>query len=338
MRVWLHVLAFVFALLAGAGCDRPVSRDAPGPAKAYRASEPTSKTQAEEFRPFAGRDSLGVEVRIDRRPERIVSLAPSHTETLFAVGAGDRVVGITEECNYPPEVASLDRVGPYTAISAEKLVAAKPDLVLAAMGNPRAVIDQIRDLGITVYAEDPSTYNDIIEWVRTLGGLTGCRQGAREVCAALESAREDVAAASAARKGPRPAVLFVVHLETENTLWLPGRGTYIDDMIRVAGGRNVAGDQNGWPAMGLEALVAAKPEVIIGTHKTGESAATARSEFLSRLRGTAGWRSMPAVREGQVHLVDADACLRPGPRLAEIIRAFGRFIGQASRSTEPVQP
>lgn len=315
-----------------------MSRDAAGPGKPREASGSAARTRAEEFTPFAGRDSLGVEVRVARRPERIVSLAPSHTETLFAIGAGDRVVGVTEECNYPPEAASLEKMGPYTAISAEKLVAAKPDLVLAAMGNPRAVIDQIRDLGITVYAEDPSTYDDVVGWVRTLGGLTGCREGAAKVCAALEAAREEVAAASGARTSPKPAVLFVVHLETENTLWLPGRGTYIDDMIRLAGGRNVAGDQKGWPAMGLEALVASRPGVIIGTHKTGESPAKAESEFVARLREMGGWRSMPAVREGRVYLVDADSCLRPGPRLAEVVRAFGQFIGQTGRSAQPVEP
>lgn len=337
MRTRLCAVALGFAWLAGAGCNREVSREEPAPVDAI-GGPAAPKLTAEEFTPFAGRDSLGVEVRVDDRPERIVSLAPSHTETLFAIGAGDRVVGVSEECNYPPEAASLAKMGPYTAISAERLVAAKPDLVLAAMGNPRAVIDQIRDLGITVYAEDPSTYGDVVEYVRTLGDLAGCRRGAEKVRSALESARDEVAAASARRKGPKPVVLFVVHLETENTLWLPGRGTYIDDMIGLAGGRNVAGDEAGWPAKGLEELVASKPEIIIGTHKAGEDAAAAESEFVTRLRGMGGWRSMPAVLSGRVHLVDADSCLRPGPRLADTVHAFGRFVGEATTTTEPVEP
>jgi iron complex transport system substrate-binding protein len=261
-------------------------------------------------------------------PQRIVSLAPSHTETLFAIGAGDRVVGVTDRCNYPPEASKLPRVSEFSKINVEAVIALEPDLVLAAHGNPGDEIRQIKDLGIPVYGVDPKTYDEAVEAIEALGALVGEEASAHEVAEKLRRAKADVAARVAdLPPGDRPVVLICPMPPLELPLWVPGAHTYHDDMIRIVGGRNVVPEGLAdWQPIGLESLVKAEPDIIIGPYPEGKDREEERERLERDLRRIDGFATMPALKTGRVHVMPEDPLFRPGPRLGDTIREMAMIV------------
>ncbi len=274
--------------------------------------------------PVTARDAQGAQVTLDRPPQRIVSLAPSLTECAFAIGLGPRIVGVTRFCDYPPAARGKAKVGGYSVVSVEKVLSLRPDLVLAARGNPEAAIRRLRRLGVKVFAFQADRFRDIQATLRVLGRLTAADSGAARVIARLDAAvaevRERVGSTPRAK---RPRVFFG---GVEAPFFTPGPDTYLNDLIELAGGRNIAAHAKvRWPQLSLEAIVAANPDVIVCgfTHH----AHFAKSEDALRFfRGKAAWRRVAAVRAGRVYVVDPDPYMRPGPRAARALRELARCL------------
>ena len=238
-------------------------------------------------------------------PRRIVSLAPHVTETLFALGLGGRVVGVTTFCDQPPAARALPKVGGFKGKSLEAIVALQPDLVIGTRdGNEEQIFLALERLHIPTLAVQPSTVESAIASMREIARAAGAADAGETLAAKLEVGLARVRARTGG--GYRPRVLFVYG---RDPLVLAGPGTFADDLIRLAGGVNVAADSRvPYPRFSLEAVVARAPEVIIEGTMGGEGSEGAK-KYWSR------FPSLPAVKNGRIALLDEDLIARPGPRI-----------------------
>lgn len=259
-------------------------------------------------------DDMKAVTTIGQKPMRIVSLAPSNTEILFALGLGNRVVGRTDFCDYPAEAAKVPSVGGYTQPSVESIMAVKPDLVIASFGNPKEMVERLRKLGIPVLAYNPQTVNDVLHVIWEIGKVTGAEDQATEL---ISKMRDQIAAIEKlVKNASRPKVFWEVWHDPLSTA---GANTFINDMIKIAGGINISEDAGkGWPAYSLETLLIKNPDVYIATKDKWSSP--------GNIPERPGYNQLKAVKLGQVYVINADNVNRPGPRLIEGLKDVVRVI------------
>jgi iron complex transport system substrate-binding protein len=258
-------------------------------------------------------DDLGREVAINGTPARIVSLAPSNTEILFALGLGDKVVGVTDYCDYPPEADNKTRVGGYINPDIEKIVALKPDLILVAYGTPMDVIDSMVGLGLTVFGIKTTDLDDLLNDIETVGKITDKETEADTLTSEMES---EIQAVTSQTEGleQRPRVFYIVGT---GPLWTAGSDTFIDELIQKAGGVNICENITGYSEVSLEYVVACNPEVIITSSWPGVYEWAMNSTELA---------ITDARESGRVYACDDNLVQRPGPRLVEGLKWFAYFI------------
>jgi iron complex transport system substrate-binding protein len=263
-------------------------------------------------------DVLGRRVSLNGIPQRIVSLAPSFTEILFAIGAGPQVVGVTEYCNYPPEAASRTKVGGFSGITVnvEQIVVLKPELVIVSGDMHERIIALLDGLGIKSFAVEPSTFAQVYTSIETIGRLTGHESDAARVVADM---RAKITRAQA-RRGTRerPTVFWEL---TDDPLMSTGGGTFINEAISLAGGKNIFEDlSEQWPMVSSEQVLLRRPAWILAGDDHG---ASIDPQALAR---RPGWSALPAVRDKHIALVSADMLYRYGPRLADAVLAIANIL------------
>lgn len=268
-------------------------------------------------------DDLGRHVWIPAQPERIVSLAPSNTEILFALGVGDKVVGVTEYCDYPPEVIGKERVGGYDDIDVEKVLELEPDLVLAEDIHTTNVVPSLEQLNIPVVVIVPHNLEEIISSVEFIGDITASQSKASEIAADMQQ-RIQAVTATLSDSDDRPSVLYVLWWG-EGGIMSAGSNTPIDELIHLAGGVSISHNDShgnptiGWPTLNLEDVISADPEVIIvDLGDGGTSLHNIGTE--PRLSGVS------AVANGRIYGIDPDLTSRPTPRIVDGLEAFAGFI------------
>ena len=248
-------------------------------------------------------------------PARVVSLAPSLTECVFAVGAGDRLVGVTDRCDYPPAALSLPKIGGFgpRMMGVESILAAKPDLVLTIASFHGGVTEQVARAGVKVMAFEPKTFADIAAMLREIGGATGHAAEGEKLAAEIETA---VAAGPPPRE-QKPKVLIVVGTDP---LYCAGPGTFLGQMVALAGGENVlAAGLGDYPQVGDEAILERRPDVILLPDNMGAGS-------VDSLKRRPGWSGLPAVKSGRVVALPGDLVSRPGPRILEALAAVRRAL------------
>ena len=245
-------------------------------------------------------------------PRRVVSLAPSLTDTVLALGKRGVLAGVTRYDD-APEVASLPRVGGFLDPSPEAVVALRPDLVLwITDGGALPLVERIAAVGIPVLAIPVVSVADVLACARTVGEALGDGAGGERLARSLSDVVE--AARHRAAAGPRPRVLFVVG---RDPLVVAGPGSYPDELLRLAGGENVVRGGPAWPVYPIERAVADDPALVI------DAAVLEAPEGIRRLE------AVPAVRRGAVYRLGDDAALRPGPRLGRALEDLQRALGRA---------
>jgi len=262
-------------------------------------------------------DEADREVTVPDSPRRIVSLAPSITEILFALGLGDRVVGVTEFSTYPPEAAAKPRVGSYIRLNAERILDLTPDLVVGTKdGNRLDLVELLEDAGVPVYAVNPQSVEDMIRTVAGLGKV--CGAPARGESLARELRRRVSRIVEQSRTGRRPRVFLQINLRPIMSV---NRTTLHHDVIRLAGGENITAEHPvPYPRLSLEEVLEKAPDVIlISSMERGGAFEEARQEWFQ-------WDTIPAVRAGRVHLIDSDLIDRPSPRVIEGLEAMAELI------------
>ncbi len=266
-------------------------------------------------------DDLGREVTLEAPAARVVSMAPSNTELLFAVGAGDQVVGRDPYSNFPEEALDAADIGDtYASLNTELILSLEPDLVLAAGITPPEQVDQLEQLGITVYwLGNPTDLEGLYRNLETVGILTGNEQ---EALAAIDefSARADAVLTKVATVTERPTVFYEVDGQTDpNAPFTAGAGTFIDLIINLAGGANVVGNQEGYIAYSIEDLLVADPDVIL----LGDFAWGATVESVA---ARSGWGALSAVANDRVYPFNDDHMSRPGPRLINALEELALLL------------
>ena len=259
-------------------------------------------------------DDLGRLVAINGTPQRIISLAPSNTEILFALGLGDKVVGVTDWCNYPPEALNKTKVGEYATPNIEKIVALNPDLILAGYGNPIEVVYSLAGLGLTVFGIKTTDLDDLLNDIRRVGEITDKEVEAQALTSAMES-RIQAVTNQTAELEQRPRVFYIVWGGEGSALWTAGSGTFIHELIEKAGGVNICQNITGYTTISIEDVLARDPEIIITSEWSYEWAINA-----SELAST------NASQTGRIYTLDDDLVQRPGPRLVEGLEWFAYFI------------
>ena len=270
--------------------------------------------------PIEVTDQLGRVVKLEKIPERIISLAPSNTEILFALGLEDRVVAVTDYCNYPPEVQEKPRVGGFTTTNIEKVVAYSPDLILAAQIQEKKIIPVLEGKGLTIVALDPKTLDEVLESITLVGEVTGKKEEASRLVAGMRNRIKAVTDKTDSL--PEAQRLRVFYITWHDPLMTPGSGTRHNELIRMAGGTNIAQDLTGYAAISLEAIIEANPQVIIA----GVGMGSGEDLPFQYVRTESRLRHVDARINNRVYSIDVDLAGRPGPRITDALEKFAEFI------------
>ncbi len=276
----------------------------------------------EEVPPSTGEviDQLGRTVKLDGIPQRIISLAPSNTEILFALGLADRVVAVTDYCDYPSEAKDKPKIGGFSTPNIEELVALSPDLILATSIHEKRIIPQLEGKGMAVFALNPKTLDEVLEAINLIGEITGREEEASGLVAEMGNRIKAVTDKTGGLlESQRPRVFYIVW---HDPLMAAGSGTLQDDLIEKAGGINIAQDLAGYADISLEAFIAGNPEVMIagGGHGSSEDLTFQFAKAEPRLN------DIDARQNNRVYMVDSDLVSRPGPRTVEGLEKFAEFI------------
>ncbi|HUU41354.1 MAG TPA: cobalamin-binding protein [Desulfatiglandales bacterium] len=263
------------------------------------------------------KDSLGRDVTLRSVPVRIVSLAPSITEMIYFLGLGDRLVGVTSFSSFPKEAQDKPKVGAYTDINIEKVISLNPDLAIATVdGNKKEDVEMLEEAGIQVYVINPRKVNQVLDALERLGEVCGVTDRVKTLVANL---RERILRIGKAveNKG-NPGVLLLINVKPFMGV---NRNTIHNDLIRLAGGRNLTGDRSiTYPKLNIEDIIRERPDIIIiSSMERGRDFEKAGKELFR-------WPVLPAVQKGCVYSIDSDLIDRAAPRIVNGLEKMARLI------------
>ena len=252
-------------------------------------------------------DGIGRVVSIAPKPQRVVSLAPNLTEILFALGLENQVAGVTSYCDFPEAAKQKEKVGDTIHPNLEKIISLKSDLVVVSTSSQlQNITRRLDELGIPVYVTNPRTTRDVIASIRSLGEITGSSDRASELADGME--RRVSTVEQRVKSLNRPSILYV--LQT-GPLVTAGRNTFINDLINIAGGKSVSGDETAdYPQFSRETVVARAPEIIVAPAIHG-------SELVKESDLRRDFATTPAIRSNKIVWVNPDLVDRPGPRIVD---------------------
>jgi iron complex transport system substrate-binding protein len=293
----LFICALVFAL----ACSSRRERSAGANTKAAETREVT--------------DEAGRRVRVPLRPQRIITLAPNLTEIVYAVGAGNRLVGNTTYCDYPAEAKQVEKIGDTLQPNIERIIALRPQLILVSTASQlESFTRQLDEQGIAVYVTDPRSLEDVFRSIRTLGELLGEAERGEKLS---DDLRGRASAVEEAVKSSKPVRVF--YQVSAAPLYTIGRDAFLTDLIRRAGGQSVTAETPGaFPRFSDEAALASQPEAIVMSVDSSMDENNARP--------AASLEKSAAVKSGRVYRINGDLLSRPGPRLVEGLEQMARAL------------
>ncbi|MFB9277759.1 ABC transporter substrate-binding protein [Cohnella cellulosilytica] len=327
MGLWLAAALMALSLAAcgsngdKAGSSPSASQESSPSASAPQESSPSASAPSSEeaaapsetVYPLALKDSTGTDVVFEQAPERVVTIAPSETEVMFAIGAGAKVVAVDNYSDYPEEAQALEKVGDMNT-NLEALLAAKPDVVLAHSGMQANVIEELRKLDVKVFASDPKTLQQVMEKIGTVGQIMNAQEGAAQVVATMNDELKRVTDALqgvAAKK---------VYMEFSPG-WTVGSGEYMDEVLTLAGGDNVSKANSGWFEVDPEAVIQANPEVILYAVNPNFDLGIPQA-----IKERPGFDAIDAVKNDRMFAVDDNSISRVGPRLTKVLYDMAKAI------------
>ena len=267
--------------------------------------------------PMEIEDNFGNKETIEDQPMKIVSLAPHNTEILFALGLGDRVVGVTSNCDYPEEATKKEIAGDYTA-NLEKIVELEPDLVLVYGSGDEEENKILKEAGIKVLGFMPETIEEVIADIKTIGKITGSNEEADKITLAMVSKRDEVIEKV---KGQEKSKVF--YEIWHEPLMAAGKGSFMDELISLGGGENIAEDADGaYPEYDLEQLVERNPEIYL-------TSADMPEKTIEAIKDRPGYEEITAIKNNRVYIFEgneANVVSRPGPRIVEALELVAKAI------------
>lgn len=317
----LGILLLVSMVLVLAACSTSkVTEEGTPPAESSAPSTTSSETPGEaagESAAITVVDGIGKEVTLDKKPERIISLMPSNTEILYALGVGDQVVGVTELCNYPEDAATKAKVSDSFNINIEEIVALKPDVVFAyTLGQPEAV-QKLEELGIKVITiKSAGNIDDVYSDIELIAKATGNEDKAKEIINGMKQKLEGIVSKVSTIDTKKRVYL---EISPSPDIWTAGSGTFQDELLKLIGVENIFGDVEGWASVSEEVVISSKPDIIL---TTVGYAPEPEKEILAR----SSWQEIPAIKNNHVYYVDSDLTTRPGPRIVDGVEVLFQAI------------
>jgi len=267
-------------------------------------------------------DSRGTEVVFDSAPKSIVSLSPANTEILYALGAGDSIIAVSDYCNYPSDAADKRKLPTGEKLNIETLVSLDPDVVFfSKMGAMEDQIKQLENAGIKVVVTEANSLDETYGIIRIIGQAVGKTREADELVKKMQDGFAKIREEAA---GKPVKSVYVEVSPLQYGLWSCGQGTFVQELLDIAGARNIFEDANGWCAVSEEQVIERNPDVIFTT----ASPLTGIEDPVGDIVGRANWAGISAVRDGRVYMLDGDMLSRPGPRLVDAAREIMGLLGE----------
>ncbi|HMK52476.1 MAG TPA: cobalamin-binding protein [Thermodesulfobacteriota bacterium] len=262
-------------------------------------------------------DEMGRQVKIPYPAKRIVSLAPSITEILFALGLDEQVAAITNFCDYPEAVLKKPRIGGFVNPDIEKIVSLKPDLIIGIRdGNRMDTVDRLNDFGLPAYLIDPKGFDGVMQTIKNIGDVVGREKESRKMVKEMVKKTENIITLTQSLS--RPKVFFQLGDAPMVTV---GKGTLANDLIRLAGGRSISENEpTSYPVYSIETVLLKAPEIIIMTSMDS------KKNTPQLIKKWESWKSIPAVRMSMIYVIDSNLVDRPTPRIVEGLEALVRII------------
>jgi iron complex transport system substrate-binding protein len=270
-------------------------------------------------------DDFGRIITLKEFPTRIISLSPTSTEILFAIGAGDRVVGVTEYCNYPEEAEERGKIGGVSTVSIEKVVSLEPDLVFGDKLNGKGTFERLEELDIPVVGLNPVNISGILDDIMLVGRLTGEEKKASSLVRDMERRLETIKNRTMDVSRPK-----VAHITWHSPIWVAGSGTVQNELIEIAGGKNVFSDLKDWDTVSLEEFIDRNPDVIIVSVGHGVAGMKPYEYILNEER----LKIVTGVEKGRVYTINADIASRSGPRIVDATETVYGYLSEFFNSTE----
>lgn len=302
MKRFLPLFMILVLLLAASGCGTETARE-----QGIRVT-----------------DSRGVEISLESVPRSIISLSPANTEILYALGAGDQIIAVSEYCNYPEDTANKQKIPTGEKLNVETLIALKPDVVFASNMNAMAdQIAQIEQSGIKVVVTEANRLDETYAMIRMIGQAIGKSEAADKL---VNGMQESFAALREDARGRAPKSVYVEVSPLQYGLWSCGRGTFVQELLDIIGAKNIFDDTEGWSAVSEEQVIERNPDIIITTL----SPLTGIEDPVEEIVGRANWSEINAVKNGRVYMLDSDMLSRPGPRLVDAAQTLAKIMADPS--------
>lgn len=262
-------------------------------------------------------DGAGNEVVINKKPERIISLAPSHTEILYGLGLKDKLVGVTTYCDYPSEVKEKEKVGDSFTVNTEKIIELQPDIVINYWPIEDSVKKQLQAADIEVLTYSPESIGQVIETIKAIGIATDTQEVAEGIINDIENKKEEIT--HIVKDAPKPKVFY--EIEYSSALWTVGEGAFIDELIVLSGGENIAKDADGaYAQYSLESLIEKDPEIYITNTFNMEVKGS------SNIKDRPGFEGIKAIKDGNIKILDGNLLSRPSQRVIEALELMAKAI------------
>jgi iron complex transport system substrate-binding protein len=273
--------------------------------------------------PLTVTDASGFELTFDQAPERIVSTSPSETEILFALGLGDKIFGVSDYDNYPEAALSKPKIGGVVKPNEEAIIATNADLVVGGISMPDDISVKFRELGMKVYKTEPADVEEILTNILQLGVITNTQVKAEEIVAQM---REDIRKVTDAVATLKEEDKKKVYLEFAPG-WTVGSGEFLDELLKIAGGTNIAHELAGWNKVNEEKIIQDNPDVILYAADLVDYDSGKPLEEI--IKNRSGWDKIKAIQDGSLTAINGDILTRPGPRITEglLIMVEGIYPG-----------
>ena len=314
-------LSILFSLLMACGADTADTDSASEDVNEEEAVTEETEIEAGSF-PLTLTDAMGDELTIEEEPERILTLIPSNTEIVFALDQGEKMVGVTDNDNYPEEVEEIEKIGGME-FNVEAMIALDPDIVLAhesGLGYAEEAFEQLKNAGIAVFVvEDAVNIEETYETIEVIGSILGAKAEANELVADMQAEFEELDELTAAvPEEERPSVFFEISPEPD--VYTAGENTFLDELLTVINAENAMAGEEGWFAIDPEVIIETNPAIIISTY--GDYVENAMEQIMER----DGFEAVDAVVNERVYDLDSDKVTRPGPRLVDGARELAEAV------------
>jgi iron complex transport system substrate-binding protein len=313
---YILLILVLATVLIFAGCQNPLETPVITVTNTPITTSSASSPSAIQY-PVILTDDAGRSVTLKSMPQRLVSLSPSNTEIVFALGLGDQLVGDTTYCNYPEAAQTKTKVGGYSDVDIEKVVSVQPDLILADDIHEATVIPSLEKLNIPVLVLHPANLDNIFKDINLVGDITGKSSVAKSLTADLQNRLSTITSKTDNVNGSRPRVLYVTW---HDPIFTAGGDTITGELITLAGGTNVAQDLHGYATMTLESVIEKNPQIIIVMSSMGDQVSLEYINSEPRLAVT------DALKNKKVYGVDADLFGRTTPRTIDALEQLAKMV------------